>query len=45
MSRRIKAKQPTKAPGQYGGTQTSDDAFRNAVVGRVSEEELLSVKK
>ena len=44
MSRRAKAKQPSKAPGQYGGTQKSDDAFRNAVVGRVSKELLLSMK-
>ena len=43
MSRRIKAKQPSKAPGQYGGTQKSDDVFRNAVVGRVSRELLVSL--
>ena len=45
MSRRIKAKQSSKAPGQYDGTQKSDDAFRNVVMDRVFKKELLSTKK
>ena len=45
MSRRIKVKQSSKAPGQYDGTQKSDDAFRNVVMDRVFKKELLSTKK
>ena len=45
MSRRAQVKRPSKAPEQYGETQKSNDAFRNAVMNRVSKKVLLSTKK